>query len=158
MNSILLLIQNSIFSVYIRESVYLYPLIVIAHLMSLTLFFGIQLLLNLNILGFVFKKHPFIKLHQLTFLLKSVGAVIILTTGLILFFANPINNYYNYFFWLKIVFIVFGLGNAFLVHKKMKKDRTPLASTFFNAAIISTVIWMSVIFFSKMMVYSVYRF
>lgn len=158
MNSILLLIQNSTLSVFIRESVYLYPLIVIAHLMSLTLFFGIQFILNLNILGFVFKNHRFTDLHQLTFLLKSVGAVIIFTTGLILFFANPINNFYNYFFWLKIIFIVFGLLNAFLVHKKMKADKDRLARTFFNAAIYSTVIWMSVLFFSKMMVYSAFSF
>lgn len=146
------------FSVYIRESVYLYPLIVIVHLMSLTLFFGIQFILNLNILGFVFKKHRFTDLHQLTFLLKSIGAVIIFGTGFLLFFANPINNFSNYFFWLKIIFIFFGLRNAFLVHKKMKDDKDYLASTFLNAAIVSTAIWMCVIFFSKMMVYNVFRF
>lgn len=126
--------------------------------MSLTLFFGIQLILNLNIFGFVFKNHRFADLHQLTFLLKLTGAVIILTTGLILFFANPINNFYNYFFWLKIIFIVFGLWNAFHVHKKMKTDKVQLDRAFLIAAIVSTAIWTSVLFFSKMMVYSVFSF
>jgi hypothetical protein len=92
------------------------------HLLTLMLFFGTIALVDLRMLGLVFRGAPYSRVSGKLLGLTVAGFVIVTVTGLALFFAKPLDYYHNIFFRLKMVLIVLALVNMVVFHLWLQRD------------------------------------
>ena len=92
------------------------------HLLTLMLFFGLIAVVDLRMLGVVFRDAPFSRLSAKLLPLAVAGFAIVMVTGLGLFFANPVDYYHNLFFRLKMVLLLVAFANLALFHLWLQRD------------------------------------
>src|SRR3954471_12432621 len=103
-------------SIALHESLYMYPLVESIHVLTLCLFVGISVLLDLRLLGLTMRS---IRVSEITDRLlpwMQAGFVIMLATGVALFYAIPVRSYQNVFFRFKMIMLVFAGLNAWIFH------------------------------------------
>ena len=92
------------------------------HLITLMLFAGTIFAVDLRLLGVTFKKTKVSVLSEKILPLTVFGFVMMVITGLALFFAKPLVYYHNVWFRLKLVFIVVALINIVVFHYRVQKN------------------------------------
>lgn len=129
------------------------------HVLTLMLFAGTILFVDLRLLGTAFRNVPVSKVAD-TLLPYTVGGfIVMIITGVALFYANPLEYYYNIIFRLKLAFILAAAVNIFLFHYRLQRDRaawdtspTPPAKARVAAA-VSLGLWASVIVAGRFVAY-----
>jgi hypothetical protein len=103
-------------SVGLHESRYAYSIIESVHVWTLCIFVGFAVLLDLRLLGVTLKRVPVS--HIVTRLLPWTKAsfVIMVISGVLLFYAIPLRTYHNVFFRAKAVLLLLATLNAWLFH------------------------------------------
>jgi hypothetical protein len=109
---LILQLQDTTFSTWLRESQYAFPLIEAAHLLGLALSFGLILLTDLRLTGLLLRSVPLADL--LDGLRKYIfgGFALTFTTGILLFVSEPETLVHNLPFWLKVAAMVIACINA----------------------------------------------
>lgn len=102
--SILDWIESTDLSTAIREGGMPYPVIGGIHLLSIALFGGMLLLTDLRLLGWAMQRRPVSDVMNQLRAWKRVGFVVIVATGLLLAWAEPVRLYASPSFWVKMVF------------------------------------------------------
>lgn len=121
------------------------------HLLTLMLFFGTIALVDLRMLGVLFRDVPLSRLSAKLLPLAVAGFIIVMVSGAALFFAKPVDYYHNVFFRLKLVLIVLALANLVVFHRWIQRgqaawDAAPRPpSTVRMAGASSLVLWILVI-------------
>ena len=146
-------------SIALHESLYMYPWIESAHVLSICLFIGILLFIDLRLLGKGFTSIPISRLNS-SLPWSIFGFVLMTITGLLLFYAVPVRNYHNIFFRFKLLLILLAGINMLLFHKKMKKEghlwdvsnSIPLLVK--RSAFASLFLWALVIISGRMIAYN----
>ena len=89
-----------------------------------------------------------------------IGFIIVVLSGLGLFFADPIKNYHNIFFRVKMILIVLAMINLVVFHHRAERsqavwgnDPKPPKSVRISAA-ISLVTWILVIACGRYIAYN----
>ena len=147
-------------SIALHESLYLYPWIESTHVLSICLFFGTLLFVDLRLTGKVFNNLSVTDVNRKVLPLTLFGFLVMSLTGLLLFYAIPVRNYQNIFFRIKILLIVIAGINAFFFHRRMSKEAkvwdkdSSIPSSMKNSAITSLVLWSSVIISGRMIAYN----
>ena len=147
-------------SIALHESLYLYPWIESTHVLSICLFFGTLLFVDLRLTGKVFNNLSVTDVNRKVLPLTLFGFLVMSVTGLLLFYAIPVRNYQNIFFRIKILLIVIAGINAFFFHRRMSKEAkvwdkdSSIPSSMKNSAITSLVLWSSVIISGRMIAYN----
>ena len=147
-------------SIALHESLYLYPWIESTHVLSICLFFGTILFVDLRLPGKVFNNLSVADVNRKVLPLTLFGFLVMSVTGLLLFYAIPVRNYQNIFFRIKILLIVIAGINAFFFHRRMSKEAkvwdkdSSIPSSMKNSAITSLVLWSSVIISGRMIAYN----
>ncbi len=147
-------------SIALHESLYLYPWIESTHVLSICLFFGTLLFVDLRLTGKVFNNLSVADVNRKVLPLTLFGFLVMSVTGLLLFYAIPVRNYQNIFFRIKILLIVIAGINALFFHRRMSKEAkvwdkdSPIPSSMKNSAITSLVLWSSVIISGRMIAYN----
>ena len=95
-------------SIALHESLYLYPLIESTHVLTLTVFVGLTVMLDLRLLGLAMKQVPASDVMRATRALGKGGFVIMAITGLLLFYAIPVRTYQSIFFRAKVAMLIAG--------------------------------------------------
>src|SRR3954465_7346031 len=109
---LILQLQDTTFSTWLRESQYAFPLIEAAHLLGLALSFGLILLTDLRLTGLLLRRVPLADLlDQLRGYIFG-GFALTFTTGILLFVSEPETLWNNLPFWLKVVSMVIACINA----------------------------------------------
>src|SRR4029453_18396665 len=81
----------------------------------------------------------------------KAGFVVMLTTGLLLFYAIPVRNYQNIFFRIKVVMLILAGLNVWIFHSGVERrvsewDLAPVAPRAARvAAVVSLVLWASIV-------------
>ncbi len=136
-------------------SLHLWALTEGTHVLSLMLFAGTILVVDLRMLGVVFKDVPYSTLNNKVLPLTIGGFVLLTLTGLLLFFSNPVHYYHSVFFRAKILFLLLAAVNIFWFHFRVQKhlsewDNQPSPPiTVRLAAIVSLASWLLVIVFGR---------
>lgn len=146
-------------STALRESLTLWPALEAAHVMSIMLFAGTIFMVDLRLLGVIFRKVPFSEMDKRILPLTVAGFILLVITGLILVYSKPIIYYYSVFFRVKMVLIVLALINIIIFHKKVQNSqaewdndaKAPTAARI--SATISLVSWIAVIICGRMIAY-----
>ena len=138
-------------------SLHLWALTEGTHLVSLMLFAGTILMVDLRMLGIAFRSVPYSTLNNRVLPLTVAGFVLVTVTGLLLFFSNPVHYYHSVFFRAKVVFIILAAINIFWFHYRTQKSQaewdaaaSPPAAVKIAAG-VSIASWLLVIVFGRLM-------
>lgn len=143
-----------------HESLYMYPIVESVHVLTLCLFVGMAVLLDLRLLGLTLPRVPVQDLTDRLMPFMVTGFVIMFVTGLLLFYAIPVRSYLNIFFRLKVIALVLAGANALYFHEGVHKrvhqwgadQRTPARARFAGAA--SLFLWAFIIVCGRMIAYN----
>ena len=147
-------------SIALHESLYLYPWIESTHVLSICLFFGTLLFVDLRLTDKVFNNLSISEMNRKVLPLTVFGFLVMSVTGLLLFYAIPVRNYQNIFFRIKMILIVVAGINAFFFHRRMPKEAqvwdkdSSIPRSMKNSAITSLVLWSLVIISGRMIAYN----
>jgi hypothetical protein len=147
-------------SVALLESLFVWPLVESTHVLSLTLFVGTAVMLDIRLLGLGLRQIPVSALTSRLLPWTRLGFVIMVATGLLLFYASPIRSFHNVFFRLKMILLVVAGVNVWVFHARVHRrvgewDLTlppPRAARI--AAIISIAAWSGVVVAGRLIAYN----
>ncbi len=147
-------------SVALHESLYMYPVVESVHVLTLCLFVGMTVLLDLRLLGLTLRRVSVQELTDRVMPFMLAGFVVMFVTGILLFYAIPVRSYLNIFFRLKLIALVLAGLNALYFHEGVHKrvhewgaeTRTPAKARFAGAA--SLFLWAFIIVCGRMIAYN----
>ena len=138
----------------------MYPLVESAHVLTLCLFVGMTVLLDLRLLGLALRKVRVSEISDRLFPWMMAGFVAMVITGVALFYAIPIRSYQNIFFRLKMITLVVAGLNAWMFHNTVHRqvatwdlDRVPPKRARFAGA-ASLVLWAVIVVSGRMIAYN----
>ena len=92
-------------SIAIRESTLLYPFIETTHVLTLCLFLGMIVLLDLRLLGTGLRGVPVSEVAGRLLPWALAGFVLMAISGMLLFYSGPVRASINIFFQIKMILI-----------------------------------------------------
>jgi hypothetical protein len=147
--SILTWIESTDLSTAIREGGLPYPIIGGVHLLAIALFGGMLLTTDLRLLGWVMPRRPFSDVWYQFRPWKRLGFAIVVVTGLLLAWAEPIRLYRSPAFWVKMSFFALVGAHALVFRAKVyghpEKLDTGANSQAKLAAALSLILWAGLI-------------
>ena len=147
-------------SIALHESLYMYPLIESTHVLAITLFVGLAIMLDLRLLGITLRNVPVSEILDRVLPWIKVGFVVMITTGFALFYAIPVRNYQNIFFRIKVVLLLLAALNVWIFHMRTEKkiadwDIDPMPPKGARvAAVVSLILWASIVVAGRMIAYN----
>jgi len=147
-------------SIALHESIWAYPIVESVHVLTLCLFLGLTVMLDLRLLGVTMVRTPASEVVSRLLPWTIVGFVVMVTTGALLFFAIPVKTYLNVFFRIKVVFLLLaGLNVAVFqgtISRSMDQwdmDRVPPFRARLAAG-VSLVLWAGIVVAGRMIAYN----
>src|SRR5438552_2018057 len=140
-------------SVGLHESRYAYTIIESVHVWSLCLFVGFAVLLDLRLLGVTLRRVPVSQMTTRILPWTKISFVVMVISGVLLYYAIPLRTYHNVFFRAKAVFLLLAALNAWAFHNGPVYRRlaewdaapaTPRGAKI--AGVVSLVLWATIIF------------
>jgi hypothetical protein len=142
-------IENTGLSVAIREGGLPYPIIGGLHLLSIALFGGILLITDLRLLGWALTKRKVSDIWHMALVWKRLGFVVVVATGLLLVWAEPIRLYRSPSFWVKMTLFALVAVHALVFRRSVYADPEKLDAGVGRraklAAATSLVLWAGLI-------------
>ncbi len=144
-------LNDTPFSIVMRESLWAEPVMETIHVLTLSLFLGFVVLLDLRLLDVSLRRKRVSEVfEQLNPGLFS-GFAIMIVTGVLLFVADPVAFYSTLFFKLKMIMLGAAIVNVLLFNftlgKRMMEwdhaPRTPFGVKLCGAA--SLLLWVSIV-------------
>ena len=156
-------LQSTTLSVGIRESTWTYPVIESVHVLSLTLFMGLLLLWDLRLLGVTFRGFAVSRIWARLFPWIGAGAALMVVSGVLLFWSDPVRFYGNVFFRLKFIGLLLALLNALAFHFGIERRLPdwdtalvpPRAAKFAGGA--SLVLWTLIVVAGRFVAYNWFK-
>ena len=147
-------------SIALRESQYVMPWVFVLHVVSMCMFAGTILMMDLRLLGVGYMQTPFSQVQRRLFPWQMFAMVFSSVTGLALVWGNPLNYVTNIIFWLKMLAMVIAAINALAFHfiteytvVDWDAGRTPPSGAKL-AGWLSIVLWVNVILAGRLMPYA----
>jgi len=148
-------------SVGLHESRYAYSIIESIHVWTLCVFVGFAVLLDLRLLGITLKRVPVSQLTTRLLPWTKAAFVVMVISGILLFYAIPLRTYHNVFFRAKAVFLLLAGLNAWLFHtgptfrRLGEWDTSPLTpGAARRAGAFSLALWAAIVFSGRMIAYN----
>ena len=147
-------------AVFLRESVYGFAALLAAHVVTMCLFLGLIIVMDLRLVGIGNRRIPFSELQRTLFPWQMLGMALVSITGLLLFYAQPLHYYGKAFFWLKMALMIVAGINALVFHLTTyrsvavwdTKPFLPFAAKV--AGVVSLVTWAGVVITGRLVAYS----
>lgn len=146
-------------SIGLHESQYAYAVVESIHVWALCLFVGFAVLLDLRLVGAVFRAVPVTQMVNRILPWTRLGFVVMVVSGVLLFYAIPVRTYHNVFFRLKAVLLILAGANAFLFHRGIYRqiegwDLSSPPRRARLAGICSLALWAAVVFSGRLIAYN----
>lgn len=149
-------------SVALLESRYAWPLIESTHVLTLGLFVGTAIINDLRLLGWGMRRVPVSEVTGRLLPVTRLAFVVMVTTGLLVFYSSPLRYYHNLFFRLKVILLIVAGLNAFAFHRGIHRrvaqwDLDPLPPREARmAGAVSLVAWALIVVAGRMIAYDVW--
>jgi uncharacterized membrane protein len=134
----------------VRETPWVYPIIMSIHLVCIAVFGGMILMTDLRLLGVGLKDKTATEVVGGLRPFKRIGFVVMVTCGLLMAGSQASDYYQNPYFWTKMALLVL-VGVHAMVFKPTvydhpeKLDESPVLPTRAKAAaVISLILWVSI--------------
>lgn len=92
-------------SIALRESHYLYLAILATHVLTLTVFLGTAVIVDLRLLGVFMVRVPVSQILTRLLPWTAGGFVVMAASGSLMFYASPVDKFVNLFFRAKMVML-----------------------------------------------------
>ncbi len=153
-------LHDTQFSIYMRESLWAEPIVETMHVLTLTLFIGFSVMLDMRLLGVAWRQKPASTVLKQLNPWLGVGFVILVTTGVLLFIGDPVRFYATFFFKAKMIMVVLAGLNVLVFNKTVRtrvaewdlSPQTPRGAKI--AAIAGLVLWALIVAFGRAIAYA----
>ena len=145
-------------SIAMREHLYAFPVLLTIHLISLAMFAGLVIMMDLRLLGVAYRGTPFSEVQARLFPWQMVGMAVTSVAGLLLFYAQPMRYFGKVLYWIKMALIVLAGVNALLFHfttyrSVAKWDTAGPPRGAKVAGVLSLAMWACIVAFGRLTAY-----
>lgn len=151
-------------SIALHESRYVFLIVLTVHVLTLAVFVGTALMIDLRLLGVTMKRVPVSEVVGRLLPWSAAGLLVMIASGALLFYSAPLVRYHNLFFRFKMVALVLAVLNAWVFHKTVYRrvadwdlDAVPPRTARLVGG-LSLVLWAVIITAGRMMAYQDYWF
>ena len=147
-------------SIELHESLFMYPLLESTHVLTLCVFLGTAVMLDLRLMGLTMVRVPMSEIKSRLGPWMAAGFVVMVITGSLLFYAIPIRSYQSIFFRIKVAALMLAGLNAFVFHSTIDRrlagwDRDPVPPRAARrAGARSLVLWAIIVVAGRMIAYN----
>ena len=153
-------LENTSWSIALHESIWVYPLVESIHVLTLCVFLGLTILLDVRLLGWTLREVPITRFSQRLLPWTVGGFAIMVVTGALLFYAIPVKTYLNIFFRLKVAFLILAGVNVavfqFTAYRSIASwdaaPNPPLRAKV--AGGVSLALWAGIVICGRMIAYN----
>ena len=153
-------LNDTTFSITMRDSTWAEPVVETIHVLTLTLFLGFTVLLDLRLLGVSMRRRRVSEVLQELNPWLVGGFLVMIVTGVLLFCGDPVAFYNSIFFKVKMLMLLLAGLNVWLfnatVGRKMAEweidAETPGRAK--AAAVVSLVLWVAIVAAGRAIAYS----
>ncbi|MBI3492718.1 MAG: hypothetical protein HY047_13215 [Acidobacteria bacterium] len=147
-------------SIALRESLYMYPLVESVHVLTLCVFVGMTIMLDLRLLGVTLRRVRVSEVAGRLVPWMGAGFVVMFISGVLLFYAIPVRSYQSVWFRGKAIMLILAGVNAWTFHSGVYKkvaewdlsEIAPRAAR--RAGLASLILWAAIVVFGRMMAYN----
>jgi hypothetical protein len=153
-------LQDTPISTAIRESTSFWPVLEGSHLLGMALMMAPVMMYDFRLIGVKWKNDPVSKVKWSFLPITFAGFVLMVVTGLLLFWSEPLKCYKSVYFRIKVVALILAGLNALVFHSTI--DRTtaqwdtasPPPFRARVAGFMSLTLWTAVIFAGRYTAYN----
>jgi len=151
-------------SIALHESRYLFLGVLTVHVLTLSVLVGITAMLDLRLLGLTLRHVPASEVLTRLLPWAAAGFIVMVASGALLFYADPVMKYRNIFFRLKMVTLTLAVLNAWVFHRWTYRDVAdwdldPVPPKGVRmAASLSLALWAVMITLGRLIPYQMYWF
>ena len=160
MKGLLEWLESTPWSIALLESLWVWPLVETAHVLTLTIFFGTVVMNDLRLLGWTMKSVPVSEVTKRLLPWTRVGFVVMVITGAVIFYSNPVRYYHNIFFRFKVLLLIVAGLNAFVFHRGIHRKVAQWGKDLVLpreariAGAISLIVWVTIIMAGRLIAYN----
>lgn len=155
-------LENTALSIYVRESLYGFAIVVGIHLLSLSVSVGTLVWFDLRLLGISMRSVPVSEVYRRLAPWLLCGFALMFISGVTLFAAFATSAYGNVYFRIKVGALVLAGVNALFYHFTTERSlpgwdnaqRPPARARL--AGLVSIAVWVIVILAGRMMSYTMF--
>ena len=153
-------LESTRWSIALHESQYAYSIVESVHVWALCLFVGFAIVLDLRLVGATLRRIPVSELAARLLPWTMLGFIVMVMSGVLLFYAIPVRSYHNVFFRVKLVLLLLAGINVWVFHSGIYRrvqewdlaPRPPRRARVAGA--LSLVLWLAIIFSGRMIAYN----
>jgi hypothetical protein len=108
---------NTSWSIALHESRYVFLLVLMIHVLTLSVFVGTAAMIDLRLLGKTMTRVPVSQVVTRLLPWSEAGFLVMVLTGTLLFYAAPVARYENVFFRLKMAALLIAVMNAWVFRR-----------------------------------------
>lgn len=137
-----------------------YPLIESVHVLALCIFVGLAVMLDLRLLGVTMRRVPVSEVAHRLLPWTVAGFVVMVISGVLLFYAIPVRSYQSIFFRIKMVMLILAGLNVWVFHSGIYRrvadwDLDPVAPRAARVAgTLSLILWALIVLSGRMIAYN----
>lgn len=155
---------NTSWSLALHESRYVFLLVLMIHVLTLSVFVGTAVMIDLRLLGKTMTRVPASQVVTRLLPWSEAGFLVMVVSGVLLFYAAPLARYENVFFRLKMAALVLAVINVWVFRRTVFRrvgewdlDPVPPRRVRMVAA-LSLILLALIITAGRMMAYQDYWF
>jgi hypothetical protein len=160
MEGFLVWLGGTPWSVALLESLYVWPLVESTHVLGIALFVGTTVMMDLRLVGVAFAKVPITQFTRRVLPWTRAAFGVMVATGLLIFYSNPVRYYHNIFFRGKMLLLVAAGLNVWWFHSRTHRrvaewdlaDTPPRAARV--AGLVSLITWAGIVVAGRMIAYN----
>ena len=111
-------LANTPGSIALHESLWVYPIVESVHVLTLCLFLGLTLVLDLRLLGLTFRGARVSEVAERLLPWTITGFVVMVASGSLLFYAIPVRTFQNIFFRVKLAMLILAALNVWVFTRR----------------------------------------
>ncbi len=153
-------LEKTAWSIALHESLWVYPIVESVHVLTLCLFLGMAVMLDLRLLGLVLRRVAMSHVMGQLMPWMIAGFTLMVISGALLFYAIPVRTYLNIFFRIKVVLLILAGLNAWIFQRTVYRrvaewDLDPIAPKWARrASVASLAIWSMIVVAGRMIAYN----
>ncbi|MDE0002468.1 MAG: hypothetical protein OXQ29_07220 [Rhodospirillaceae bacterium] len=151
-------------STALRESHYLYLAILATHVLTLTVFLGTAIIVDLRLLGLVMTRVPVSQILSRLLPWTTGGFVVMAASGALMFYASPSDRFVNLFFRTKMAMLVLAGLAVWIFFRTVHRgiggwDNDPVPPRAARlAGGLTLMLWVAILVTGRMIPYQQYWF
>ena len=153
-------LANTQWSIALHESRWAYSIVESVHVLTLCLFLGMAVMLDLRLLGLTMRRAAVSEVVKQLLPCTLAGFVLMVISGSLLFYAIPVRTYQSIFFRAKVLMLISAGLNVWVFHsttysKVSEWERDPVPPKRARmAAGLSLALWAGIVIAGRMIAYN----